>query len=162
MKQFIQVINAKGEVNFMHNNDQNSSSCDAFISGLIPKEFNVLVFDQDGKSKEFTFARGDVSQIISRVIASDTKTFIEVWSKGMKDLGELLNDKEIYVGYDRGTLDKGLAMAVEDGLYGKDTGQYFFRLKEQPDGKWTISFVFCNNEEVQSTAFEWPEFKYVK
>jgi hypothetical protein len=161
MNPYIKVVDKSGNVTFMHTSDPDKDGTDAmFIGGNDnPKTLKVLVVGlDDGNSQEFTFSLNSIVMIISKALGEKTRDFLKEWIDSGKILEDLLDEKEVYsdledVGHD-------FIQAVDDGLYGENTGRYYFKLSEQPDDKWVLSVVFCFGEEVKSEPVDKLEIVY--
>ena len=153
MKPYIKVVDKSGKITFMHSDNDNSCSC--IIYGDSVKNFKVGVTDREKREKEFSFDCEQIGEIIARAISPKTVDFVRELF-GEEDLCEIIEACEAYFGYEG--LDETIITDIENGDYGDGQNVFFFRLKEQSDGKWVLSFVFSGNEDVQSFPVEWSEF----
>lgn len=155
MNPYIQIVNKKGCVTYMHeeNGDIRQTRCEVMISGEKPNEFSTTVTDRDGNEKEFVFEPADVGRIIARTISPETVVFVEEMF-GDNELYELIECKELFYG-EEGLDESDIGVFLNMG-FGSDQ-EFFFRLKEKDNGDWTLCFVF-NDEEVASAPSEWKEF----
>jgi len=136
--------------------DDSDDGCDWLIS-CEPSfgDFEVDIYDRNNKGKEFPFSPDFVGKIFAKCISPNTDEFVKTIS-GENEPSHILQEKEVYFGYTG--FDETIISAIENGDYGDGENVFFFRLKEQSDGKWVLSFVFYGNEEVQSIPVEWTEF----
>lgn len=150
MKPYIQIVSKEGKITYMHSE---GDGCDVTISGEKPNEFQVHVADRkNSEGKEFVFEPENVGRIIAHTIAFDTIAFVLAMFKG-SELYELIECQELFYGVE------GLNQrAIEDFNDNPWTdNEFFFRLDEEPDGKWTLCFVF-HDQEVTSLRTAWEDF----
>jgi hypothetical protein len=158
MKTYIQVIDKKGRVTFLFYNDsQDNYNGSYLVFGKTPLDFEVLITDKKGKEKFFQFDSNSIGTILSNCISSNTTEFVrKVCLFPNKDLCEFIEEKVIY--FDREDLDERAIFDIEKNLYVLDNNNFFFRLREKPNGKWVLSLVFSYNKEIESYPTKWYRF----
>jgi hypothetical protein len=166
MKTYIQVIDKKGKVTFLfHDDNKDSDSGSYLIYGRSIYNFEVLIVDKKGKNKYFTFDSDSIGNILSSCISPNTEGLVKkiciFKSKdldGIKsvDLGEIVEEKSIY--FNREDLDEKAVHDIEKGDLGVFDNTFFFRLREQCNGNWVLSFVFSYGREIKSNPTKWYRF----
>jgi hypothetical protein len=157
MKPYIQVIKKDGKTVFMHSENPEARCCDFLISGEKPEEFSVQISDKNNKEKEFTFSPNSIGRIIAHAIDTSTVGLVEALfsgdSRGL-DLCSLLEEQELF--FTEEGFDESLIPDFLDGMF-KEEHSFFFRLTEEENNKWILSFVFAD-EEVKSMPKIWNDF----
>ena len=158
MKTYIQVIDKKGDVTFLfHDDDEEGDNGSYLVFGKTLRDFEVLITDKKGKEKFFQFNSDSIARIFSRCFSPNTQEFVrKVCLFPNKDLCEFIEEKVIY--FDHEDLDERAIFDIEKSLYVLHDNNFFFRLREQFDGKWVLSLVFSYNEEIESYPIKWYRF----
>ncbi len=154
MKPYIQIIK-KTIVSFMHDptNKVGESVCDHMITGERFDEFKVTIYDAAGKDQEFFFDQTGVARIFARTLGEKTVDLIAVLYNA-DELYTAVEQKELYFGATE--VDEGLIQTLLGG-WSTDKSIFFFRLTEQEDGQWILSFVF-HDAEIKSQSTLWTDF----
>lgn len=158
MKPYIQIVKMGDEISFMHDPTPPciQSVCDHMITGERFDEFKVAITDALGKDQEFLFDQVDVARIFARALGEKTVDLIAALYNA-DELYTAIEQKELYFG--AAEVDEGLIQTLLDG-WSTDKGTFFFRLTEQEDGQWVLSFVFYD-AEIKSQPTTWTDFCYV-
>jgi hypothetical protein len=158
MKTYIQVIDKKGEVTFLfYNDDQDDFNGSYLVFGKTPLDFAVLITDKKGKEKFFQFNGDSVGRILSNCISPNTTEFVrKVCLFPNNDLCDFIEEKSVY--FDHEDFNEGAIGDIENRVHISNDHNFFFRLREKPDGKWVLSFVFSYNDEIESYPTKWYRF----
>lgn len=151
MKPYIQIVRIGGKVGYMHDSADNLR-CDCTVYGDVPGDFHVTV-SGTVTDRKFDFRNRVVAEIIAKTVSENTVEFIEAMFE--RELCEVIEENELFYGYDG--FDQSLITDFLDGKYRVEHG-YFYRLTEQPNGEWILSFVFSDGSEAKSEPVAWPDF----